>query len=316
MTNIRRPYLFAVTLAAGALVLAGCGAEEAPSNAAGNGGGDDVAAPETTVDDDLRELLPQEILDEGIAVVGSPYTSPPLIFVDGAGEPTGAAYDLSMAIGEVLGIEIEWEDLAFPGIIPGLQAGNIDLSMGVIAATAERQETLDMVMLFNNESALLTQKGNPQGVTDLAEACGLTVGGLAGSHQLERVKGFSDECVDRGENPISINEYSSQADGQAALQSERIAAYFAPYLTLNHVALTAGGGEIFELGSGFYPDNPFGIAIQKDRGDLAEAVRGALEKLVQDGTYQEILDSYDSGFAALSEEQIVVNGAGTDLFPL
>lgn len=312
MTRIRkRNYFIGAIITVGALALAGCASGAAQEDP-------DTPSEQSVigVNEELRKLLPQEVLDSGELIVGSPLTSPPVIFVEDGGAPTGAAYDVSQAIGEVLGVEVRWEELAFPGVIPGLQAGNIDISMGVIAATVERQEILDMVMLFQNESALLTQKGNPQNVTDLEEACGLTLGGLAGSHQLTRIAAFSDECVARGELPIVINEYPSQGEGQAAVQSERIAAFFGPYVSLNHVALTAGGGDIFELGDGLYPDNAFGIAVQKDRGDLAEALRGALLELEENGIYQEILDKYDSGFAALSNEQIVVNGAGTELFPM
>lgn len=282
----------------------------------------DSAATESTanefsgVDAELQALLPAEIVEDGVLTIASPFTSPPSIFIDDSGEPTGIAFDVSQEIGALLGVKVEWQELAFPGIIPGLQAGNIDMSMGVIADTAERQGVIDIVDFMNNESALLTQKGNPSNVTDLEDACGLTVGGLAGSHQLSRVQGFSDDCVADGNQPITINEYPSQADGQAAVQSERIAAFFAPYLTLNHVAQTAGSGEVFELGSGFYPDNPFGIALQKDRGTLAEAVRGALAVLVENGTYQEILEQYGSSAAALTSDQVLINGAGTDAFPL
>jgi|SRR5699024_135003 len=292
------------------LILTAC----SPSGAEQAEGVPNTATEQDSVNEELRELLPEDILDAGEIVVGSPYSSAPLIFVDGSGSPTGAAYDISQELGEVLGVDFSWEELAFTGVVPGLQAGNFDVSMGVIGATPERQEILDMVMLYKNESALLTQKGNPHGVTDLEDACGLTIGGLAGSHQIAKVESFSDECVAQGDQPITINEYSNQSDSQAAVQSDRVAAFVAPYLTLNHVAMTAGNGEIFELGTGLYPDNPFAIAMQKDRGELSEAIRGALEVLVENGTYEEILEEYDSTFAALSEEQIVINGAGTELF--
>ena len=267
-----------------------------------------------TIDEALHSQLPDAIRDAGQVIVGSPMSSPPNIFVARNGDPTGLAYDLSLEMGKVLGVKVVWQDMAFPGVIPGLQGGKIDLSMGVVGDTAERQKVLDFVDLFKNESALLTQKGNPSKVTDLASTCGLAVGVLAGSLQLSRVQDASKSCTDKGEKAIVINQYSSQSDGQAAVQSGRVVGFFGPYLTLNYVAQTAGDGGIFEMGSGRYPDNPFAIAMQKDRGSLAAAIQGALVKLVEDGTYHKILDSYHSDAGALSKEQILVNGAGTPAF--
>lgn len=304
----RRRLLSIGALAAGALLLSACAADPTPT--------EPPAVEPAAVNEELRALLPQEIIDAGELIIGSPLSSPPLIFVDAAGDPTGIAYEVSLGLGEILGVDVVWEDLAFPGVIPGLQAGNIDLSMGVIGDTAARQEVLDFVDLFKNEAALLTQKGNPNDITDLESACGLTIGVLAGSLQMARVEAASDECTAAGDDPIVINEYQSQTDGQAAVQSERVAAYFAPFLTLNHVAVTAGNGEIFELGSGRYPDNPFGIGMQKDRGTLAEAIQGALKELVRSGAYDAIMAEYQSSEAALTEDLVLINGAGTSAFPL
>jgi len=268
-----------------------------------------------SMDSDLHALLPEDIQQSGKLLIGSPMSSPPLLFTDN-GKPTGIAYDLSVDLGTILGVSVEWQDMAFPGVIPGLQGGNIDLSMGVIGDTAERQKVLDFVDLFKNESSLLTQKGNPKQVTDLDSVCGLTIGSQTGSLQLVRLHSASDACVAAGKPAVTINEYTSQADGQAAVQSERIAAYYAPYLTLNYVARTAGNGQIFEMGTGRYPDNPFAIAMQKDRGSLAKAVQGALLQLVQSGRYLEIMQAYGSEAAAVDASQVLINGAGTDAFPL
>ena len=305
-----------ISVAAGALLaLAACTPAAAPPAPT-------TAPSETTAPDagsgvleEYRALLPQEILDSGVITVGSPMSSPPLIYVDN-GQPTGMAYDLSQEIAALLGVEAVWEDLAFPGVIPGLQAGNIDISMGVIGDTAARQEVLDFVDLFVNESALMTQKGNPHNISDLASACGLTLGTQTGSLQLVRMQAASEQCVADGKGAITINEYTSQADGQAAVQSERIVAYYAPYITMNHVARTAGDGNIFEMGTGRYPDNPFGIAMQKDRGTLAEAIQGALLELVRNGRYLEIMTAYGSEDGAITVDQVLINGAGTDAFPL
>ncbi|MFM9272355.1 ABC transporter substrate-binding protein [Pseudarthrobacter sp. NKDBFgelt] len=295
---------------AGALVLTGCSspAATAPTESSS-------PVPTNTVNKDLQAKLPQEIRDKGTLTIASPYGVAPSIYLDANGQPTGIAYDVAAGLGDVLGVEVQWQELAFSGVVSGLQAGNFDISMGVIGDTPARQELLDFVDLMDNSSTLLTQKGNPNKITDLETACGKTIGVNAGSLQIPRVKKFSDACVAGGKDPITINEYPGTPDAQAQVQSNRIAAYFAPYLLLNHTARTAGNGQIFELGTGRYPDNPWAIGMQKNRGEMAEAIQGALKAMVDNGTYKAILDKYNSADAALDPEQILVNGAGTPAFP-
>ena len=293
-----------------AAMLSACGS--APPEATSSSG--PVKSESESAISDLHALLPEEIKSSGVLKIGTPYGTPPSIFVDETGDPTGIAHDVAEKIGALLGVDIQWQELQFSGVIPGLQSGNFDLSLGVIGDTPERQELLDFVDLMANDSVLLTQAENPAGITDLEHACGKKIGILNGSLQITRVEEASSACADSGQGAIEILEYPGSSEAQAQVQSARIDAYFAPYLLQNYTAKTAGGGNIFELGTGFYPDNPWAIAMQKDRGSLSEAVQGALLELVDNGDYQQILEDYDSPQAALSSEKVMINGAGTAAF--
>ena len=59
-------------------------------------------------------------------------------------------------------------------------------------------------------------------------------------------------------------------------------------------------GESFDVA-------PYGIAVGKDR-DLTEAIQAAMQSLVDDGTYGEILDAW--GVADGGIEEITINAAG------
>jgi polar amino acid transport system substrate-binding protein len=300
----------AALLMAGVLALTGCSAAAQESAVTAT----PSSVPVNSLNPELQAKLPQAIRDKGTLTVASPYGVAPSIFLDASGKPTGIAYDVATGIGEILGVKTQWQELAFSGVVSGLQAGNFDISMGVIGDTPARQQLLDFVDLMANNSVLLTQKGNPNKISDLENACGKTIGVNAGSLQIPRVKDFSGACTKAGKEAITINEYPGTPDAQAQVQSNRIAAYFAPYLLLNHTAKTAGSGQIFELGAGSYPDNPWAIGMQKNRGEMAQAIQGALKTMVENGTYKAILDKYNSADAALSPEQVLVNGAGTPAF--
>lgn len=294
-----------------ALTLSACSSSDAvdPVDTAGPSGSP-LASEGTTpaVDEELRALVPQDVLDKGTLSVGTMYNYPPTVYVDDGERPVGIAVEIGDAIGAVLGLELEWQDMAWPGVVPGLQGGNIDISLGGIADNPTRHDIIDVVDLMKNESVFLTLAGNPDGVGGVEDVCGMSIGAVAGSTQVYRLDTASEECVANGEEPIEVLEYSANSDGITQLQSGRISAYMGPYLVMKDTARNAGDGSVFEVGDALYPDSPWAIGMQKDRGQLAEAIQGALVSLVEDGTYQAILDDYDSGAAALSVEQVLVNG--------
>nr|WP_276202925.1 transporter substrate-binding domain-containing protein [Jiangella muralis] len=286
--------------------LSGCGSDTVSDGSPEN----DTAS----ADEELRALLPADIREAGRLTVATPYGVPPSIFVDDQGHPTGIAYDLGQAIGAQLGVTMEWHELAFASVIPGLQSGKYDLSMGVIADSPERHEILDFVDMVGNRAVFLLKKSNPAGISDLTTICGRTVGALTGAYHVQVLNDASKASCEGDD--VTVKEYPSNSDAQAQVASGQIDALRGPELVLNHTAQTAGDGAVFEITEAGESDNPFGIAMQKDRGDLAEAIQGALVELHRNGEYQKILEKYDApASATLSEPQIAINGAGTSAFP-
>lgn len=276
-----------------------------------------VSTPEPTsagyeVHEDLRALLPEDIISAGVIKVGTPYSLPPSISVGDSGEPVGITPDLAAAFSQILGVDFVWSDVAQP--IPALQAGTLDLSMGALGDTAERQKVLDFVDQMQNKSAILVAKGNPDNVTDIESLCGLPVAVISGSQQEIRARAISDSSC--GGSPIDVRPFQTAADGTAQVQSGAVAGLIAPGLIVLHTAETAGDGSVFEVTSARYADNPFAMAMAKDRGSLSEAILGALKVTYDDGTYAAIMAEYGASDIALEPDQVVINGGGTSAFPV
>lgn len=49
---------------------------------------------------------------------------------------------------------------------------------------------------------------------------------------------------------------------------------------------------------------PYGIAIPKDETEFADAVAGAVNALIADGTYQAILDQWGVGNGAITTSEV------------
>jgi polar amino acid transport system substrate-binding protein len=52
-----------------------------------------------------------------------------------------------------------------------------------------------------------------------------------------------------------------------------------------------------------------GIGVAKDSGQFAEALQGALKKVVENGTYDKIFKSYGYENLELTADQIAINGS-------
>ena len=57
--------------------------------------------------------------------------------------------------------------------------------------------------------------------------------------------------------------------------------------------------DAFELVPGLKEDNQEGIGVSKKKAQLETGVKAALQSMVKDGTYLQILDKYGNGTEAL-----------------
>src|SRR4051794_39740948 len=129
-----------------AVAVAGCGA-------GGNGSGVSAAppaagastnpAPAVQKDDALAKLVPSDVASDGKIVVGSDASYAPNEFVDKDGTTIiGMDVDLGKAVGQKLGLEVEFQNSAFDGILPGIAAKKYELGMSSFTDNAEREKVV------------------------------------------------------------------------------------------------------------------------------------------------------------------------------
>lgn len=93
-----------------------------------------------------------DIKERGKLVVGAEVGFAPFefYFEDENGEEYEAGFEMDLAreIASVLGVELEIADQAFTGLIPTLQAGDVDMLISGLSATPERREAVDFSDLY------------------------------------------------------------------------------------------------------------------------------------------------------------------------
>ena len=296
----------ALACAALAVVLAGCGAggsgngsSAAPTSA---GAAASSALPAPTKDDALAAKVPQSVAADGKIVFGTDASYPPNEFTGPDGTTIiGMDVDLGTAVAQKLGLTAEFQNSAFPGIIPGIQGGKYELGMSSFSVNPERVQTVDMVSYFSAGTSVGVKSGNPDNI-NADDLCGKAVGVQAGTVQVDDVAARNQKCTDEGKPAIQVSELQAQTDVTLALTANRIVAMLADSPIVDYAAKTTEGA-IESIGTP-YDTAPYGIVLNKGQTEFAQAVQGAVQSLIEDGTYLAILDKYGVADGAIATSEI------------
>ncbi len=300
MPVTRRTVPAALAATALAVVLAGCGAGADGSGGTAPAGPAD--APAASADDALAAIVPESVSADGNLVFGTDASYPPNEFTDTDGTTIiGMDVDLATAVAEKLGLTATFENSQFSGIIPGLESARYEAGISSFTINDERVETVDMVSYFSAGTSLAVAAGNPTGLTP-ETLCGQAVGVQSGTVQAEDVVARSEACVSAGQKAIAITELQAQTDVNLALTANRIVAMLVDSPVAAYAAtITEGAVEV--IGEP-YDTAPYGIAIGKDQGEYAQAIQGALQSLIDDGTYAAILEKWDVANGAIPTAEV------------
>jgi polar amino acid transport system substrate-binding protein len=288
--------LLPAVLAASALALSGCVNNE-------------VAAPEpgstsdVEVDQAAADLLPADIADAGVLEYGTDAAYPPNEFKDANGDPIGWEIELADAVAAKLGLTSNYSIAKFDNIIPGITGAKYDVGVSSFFDTLERQQQVDMVDYYSTGTQWATRTGE---TVDPDSACGLKVAVQNGTTQaLDDLPARSQACVDAGQPAIELLGYDTQDEATSALTLGRADATAADSPVVGYAVLQSEGE--LELVGEVYDTFFYGMPVAKDREGIAEAIQAALQSLIDDGTYTEILEGW--GVESGAVDEITINGA-------
>lgn len=285
----RRRVSAPVVLAAVALLAVSCGSGDTGTDDAGPT--KEVPTQEQNVS--LHDQLPADIQEAGAVTIGTEALYPPFeSFAEDNTTIVGLDPDLANALGQVLGIEVTMTHTAFDGLLTALDGGRFDLVMAAITDTTERQAKYDFVDYFTTGQAIVVKKGNPEGINAIEDLCGKNVSVLVASTQEQLLADFNgDQCA--GEE-INVTALPNDRDALLQVRTGRADASFTQDAVGRYNSRTIGGGNQFEVANAepVLPV-PVGIVFTKDDTELRDAFKAALEELIANGTYDQILENND-----------------------
>lgn len=277
----------AAAVVAATLIVAvtACGA-----NPVGDADSSTVDVDENT---DLADRVPEEIRDRGKIVIATNAPYPPLeYFAEDNKTLVGFDIDMGEALGQILGLEVEWKNVAFDAIIPGLDGGRYDIGIAGFGIESERLEAVNFVSYYLNGGGFLVSRDGDVRASDFEDSlCGLRVAVQKGTSQVERLERADKHCTGSGQDGVEILQIPDQNQVALTLTSGRSDAVVADLAQVEYVAKKAAD-QLCVSGLYFTPHSLAGIAIPKRWDGLDEVLQEAVQTLIDSGEYERIADEW------------------------
>ena len=217
-------------------------------------------------------------------------------FRDENGEPAGVNIELAQEIAVRLGLEPEIRETPFEDLIDDVADGTCDMSISSQHITQTRLARIDMLPYTQGVQHVVVQAGNPAGIVQLTDLCGKVLAVQTGSTHVDLVLGQGDhsgagidrDCVAASQPKVDLSEFDDDADAIEALADGSADAY------IGSDTITVDRPTEFDLATALPPIRN-GIGLPKDHPALQAAVHGAFQAMIDDGSYQAILEQFGVG---------------------
>lgn len=283
--------LIAVGIAA-ALALTGCSSNDDPDSPDGTAGGAvDRSYDVSTVEqvDEIAAMVPDDLVSDGKLIVGAAIDYAPAEFrADDLQTAIGYDMDLARALGNVMGLETEIGAAEFANLLGGM-GSQYDIGISSFTVTEERMASYNMIAYIEVGTSYAVQTGNP-GDFDPESPCGTTIAVQTGTSQELELRDITAECEANGEEAVEILSYGSQSDVTTNVAGGKADAMMADSTVADYAVALAN--DQLEVIGGVYDSYPQGIVVPQDNPELTEAVQAAMQHLMDEGIWEDILESW------------------------
>ena len=281
--------------ATAALVLTGCTTNtEGPEDS-----GEPREEVAVEVNDEIAALVPAELRERGVIVIGTNTPYAPNEFKDENGEIVGFDIDVMDAVAAVMGLEADFRESDFEKIIPAIEGGTMDMGASSFTVNAERLETVDFVTYFEAGIQWAAAAGSDVNPDD---ACGLRVAVQRTTvSDQEDVPARSEACVAAGNPAITKVQFDTQDEASTAVALGKVDAMSADS-PISAYAVKQSGGKMQLVGEVF-DSAPYGWPVRKGN-ELAVALQAAANELIESGDFETIATNWGVENGLISQSEI------------
>lgn len=216
--------------------------------------------------------------------VGIDTTYPPFEYKEG-NEYKGIDIELINAIAESQGFEIELSPMDFGGIIPAMQANQLDVAIAGMSITEERKKIVDFSTPYFDAGLIVVVKDDNTTIKSVDDLKGKKVAvkkGTSGAkYATDNASKLGIDVVQFNDSPAMFQEVSN-GNADALIEDYPVITYA---IAQKDLGLKTVGDRL--------NGDQYGIAVLKgENQELLEKINKGLEELKKDGTYDKIIKTY------------------------
>jgi polar amino acid transport system substrate-binding protein len=221
----------------------------------------------------------------------APEPYPPFTSKDASGKWVGWEIDLMDAVCKAMDAECKIVETSWDGIIPALQAKQIDVIWSSMSITNERKKVIDFTdKYYNTPTAIIGPKDEKFGV-EPADLKGKTIG--------TQVSTVHQNYVEKHYVPAgaTVKTYQTQDEANQDLAAGRLDAVQADSIALDAFLNTDQGKACCDL-KGNVKEDPevlgpgVGGGVRKEDTELRDKLNAAIKKVRESGEYDKITKKY------------------------
>lgn len=236
-----------------------------------------VGCAKSTSEKDLLGTI-QEV---GVLKVGTEGTYPPFSYHDDENQLVGYDVEIARAIGESLGVEVEFVETKWDAIIAGLDAERYDIVTNQVSITDERQQKYDFSEAYTISKAVLVTREEDETIKGFEDLTGKKSAQSLTSNFAGIAEKYGAELVGTdGFNQSIELVISKRAD---ATINDDVTYY--DYLKQKPEAPIKIVGTLDEASRS-------AVLIRKGNDSFVKAINESLQKLQADGTIKSISEKY------------------------
>ncbi|MRG87876.1 transporter substrate-binding domain-containing protein [Salinibacillus xinjiangensis] len=202
-------------------------------------------------------------------------------------ELTGFDVELVEAIADKANLSVNWKIMKFDGIIPALQANQVDAAVSAIGIRDDRLEVVNFSdPYFESGLSLVTLKGS--GIEGEEDLEGKTIVAKQVTSSLK----LANELAKKYNGDVT--KLQDDATMYMELENGNADVVINDYPSVAYKINQDGDDTQLQIVGDKYPSEDYGIAISKGSEGLVEKVNTGLQELKDSGEFDEIYNKYFS----------------------
>lgn len=222
--------------------------------------------------------------EQKVLRVGTEPTFAPFEFQkEGSKEYTGFDMDLARAIGKKMGMKVEIVSMGFDGLIPALNAGNIDAVAAGMTITPERAKSVKFSEPYYKSGLSIMVRKDNNNITSMEVLKGKKIAVQIGTTGAMEAHKIAD---------AKVVEFNTNTEAALELKNGGVDAVVNDLPVVAYFLQQGGGKDFAKIVGKVVTAEEYAIAVKKDNVKLAGEINKALAELKKNGEYDKIYKTW------------------------